>query len=90
MKTVFADAFYWIASINPGDNWHLLVKAVAAKLDQAQIVTTDEVPTEVLAFYSTRGVLMRRRAVELVRSVMSNPRMQRICNFVSRLRIETG
>jgi uncharacterized protein len=22
MKQLFADTFYWIASINPGDNWH--------------------------------------------------------------------
>ncbi len=76
MRTVFADAFYWIASINPGDNWHPLVKAIAATLDQAQIVTTDEVLTEVLAFYSTCGILMRRRAVETIKSIMSNPRIQ--------------
>ncbi len=23
MRIVFADAFYWIALINPGDDWHL-------------------------------------------------------------------
>ena len=22
MKQLFADTFYWIASINPGDDWH--------------------------------------------------------------------
>ena len=76
MRVVFADAFYWIASINPGDNWHLRIKAIAATLDQAQITTTDEVLTEVLAFYSTCGVPMRRRAVETIKSVMNNPRIQ--------------
>ena len=76
MTPVFADAFYWIASINPGDDWHTRVKAMAAIANQRHIVTTDEVLAEVLTLYATQGKLMRQRAVNLVKSVMSNPRMQ--------------
>jgi uncharacterized protein len=65
MRAVFADAFYWIASINPGDDWHSRVKSLADAMSQVQIVTTDEVLTEVLTFYATRGVVMRQRVWSL-------------------------
>lgn len=73
MKQLFADTFYWIASINPGDDWHHRAKALTATLDQIQIVTTDEVLTEVLTFFSARGRSMRLRAVQLVKGLMNNP-----------------
>jgi uncharacterized protein len=77
MKQLFADTFYWIAAINPEDNWHSRTKALTATLEQeqVQIVTTDEVLTEVLTFFSSRGGPMRRRAVKLVKGLMSNPRV---------------
>jgi hypothetical protein len=34
MKQVFADAFYWIASINPGDEWYDRTRAITATLKQ--------------------------------------------------------
>ena len=75
MKQLFADTFYWIASINPGDNWHSKARALTATLDQVQVVTTDEVLTEVLTFFSARRIPMRRRAIQLVKGVMSNPKI---------------
>jgi len=76
MKQVFADAFYWIASINPGDDWYNRTRAVTATLNQVQIVTIDEVLTEVLTFYSSHGSQMRRRTAQLVDLVMSDPKKQ--------------
>jgi uncharacterized protein len=73
MRQLFADTFYWIASINPEDDWHGRTQAFTATLDQVQIVTTDEVLTEVLTFFSARGGPMRRRAVKLVKGLMNNP-----------------
>ena len=75
MKQVFADTFYWIASINPEDDWHHKTRALTATLDQVQIVTTDEVLTEVLTFFSAHGRSMRRRAVQLVKGLMDNPKV---------------
>lgn len=75
MKQLFADTFYWIAAINPGDDWHNRVRTLTTTLNQVQIVTTDEVLTEVLTFFATRGIHMRRRAVALVKAVMSNPKI---------------
>ncbi len=76
MKQVFADTFYWIASINPGDDWYDRTRAVTATLEQVQVVTVDEVFTEVLTFYSSHGLRMRQRAAQLVDLVMSDPKKQ--------------
>ncbi|KAM3107142.1 type II toxin-antitoxin system VapC family toxin [Phormidesmis sp. 146-33] len=62
--------------MNPGDEWHSRVKTVANTLNTAQIFTTDEIFVEVLTFSSTRRTLMRKRAVELVKSTMMNPRIR--------------
>ena len=31
MKVIFADTFYWIALINPRDNWHTIALDYAKK-----------------------------------------------------------
>ena len=48
MKIIFADTFYWVALINPKDQWHQQVKLFSRFLDSTQIVTTDEILTEFL------------------------------------------
>lgn len=78
MKQVFADAFYWIASINPGDDWYARTRTVTATLKQVQIVTIDEVLTEVLTFYSSHGSPMRQRTAQLIDLVMNDPKKQTI------------
>ncbi|MEC4804209.1 MAG: hypothetical protein SAJ12_04085 [Jaaginema sp. PMC 1079.18] len=50
MRLIFADTFYWIALINQKDDWHERVILFTSTLDQVEIVTTDEVLTEVLNF----------------------------------------
>jgi uncharacterized protein len=76
MRLIFADTFYWAASINPGDNWHKKVLAVTATLNQIQIVTTDEVLIEVLNFFSSSGSFMRQNAVSLVNGITGNSNVQ--------------
>jgi len=71
MKTIFADAFYWIALINPKDEWHDKVMAIASSLDKTKIVTTEEVLNELLTFYASAGP--RQRAVALVKSIIDDP-----------------
>jgi hypothetical protein len=39
MRTVFADAFYWIALINPGDDWYLAARNISLSLYPATFVT---------------------------------------------------
>ncbi|RPI64666.1 MAG: nucleic acid-binding protein [Planctomycetaceae bacterium] len=52
---VFADAHYWIAMLNPCDQWHQQVRIVSERLGKVTIVTTDEVLTEVLNAFSGYG-----------------------------------
>ncbi len=46
MKQIFADTFYWVALINPRDNWHQRAREVTAKLENIELVTADEILVE--------------------------------------------
>jgi predicted nucleic acid-binding protein len=43
MRTVFADAGYWIALVNPDDDLHHRAKSVSASLAPLRIVTSEMV-----------------------------------------------
>ncbi len=76
MKIVFADAFYWIALINPGDDWHLAVRQISLTLYPATLITTEEVMTETLNFYASKGTQNRQRAFNALQSTFTNPSIQ--------------
>ena len=58
MKTVFADAGYWIAILNPADALRAKAATLSNALDPFQIVTSEMVFTEVLnSFLQTRKCL---------------------------------
>ena len=42
MKVIFADTFYWIALINPRDNWHTIALDYAQKYADDYLITTWE------------------------------------------------
>ena len=63
-RMLFADTFYWVALINPGDAFHARVTAFSNGLGTARLTTTDEVLTEVLNCYADldrTGAARRRR-----------------------------
>jgi predicted nucleic acid-binding protein len=76
MRTVFADAGYWIALLNPRDNLHEKAREVSISLGTFRIVTSEMVLTEVLNAFASRGELLRKAACTLVRSVRSNATSQ--------------
>jgi uncharacterized protein len=76
MKAVFADAQYWVALINHQDQSHPAAKAASQALHGAEIVTTEEVLTEMLAFFSERGRFLRQMAAATVRSIYANQNMR--------------
>jgi len=76
MRTVFADTFYWISFFNPNDVWYKQVRDVTRLLEPLQIVTTEDVLSEVLTFYSNSGLRMRRRTVELVKGILGSDDIQ--------------
>ncbi len=73
MRQVFADTFYWVALVNPGDNWYNRVLAVSNSLGTVQIVTTEEVLTEALTFYAESGSYQRQRIVNFVDNILESP-----------------
>ncbi|HLK59315.1 MAG TPA: PIN domain-containing protein [Chthonomonadaceae bacterium] len=73
MISVFADTFYWVASITPGDPWHeRTLGAVAALGQDYQIITIEEVLVEVLSAYSGQGSFLRGEAARAVRAAIAN------------------
>lgn len=76
MRTVFADTCYWIALLNPRDQTHDKAISVSKGLGQARIITTDEVLTEFLNYFGTRGAFFRGAATRLVERMQSDPAIQ--------------
>lgn len=76
MKTVFADAAYWIAMANPKDQWHNAARRARAELGDALLVTTDETLTEFLTALSKRGSNLRDRSARTVRAIIANPNVK--------------
>ncbi|MBW4443817.1 MAG: PIN domain-containing protein [Plectolyngbya sp. WJT66-NPBG17] len=70
MRQVFADTFYWIAFVDPGDTWHERVRQIFRALQPCKLITTDEVLVELLAFYSKSGTQLRQRASNLTRDIL--------------------
>jgi predicted nucleic acid-binding protein len=72
-RTLFADAFYWVALIFPRDTFHARVRSFSATLGPARLVTTDEVLTEVLNHFSHLGPIWRAKVAALVQDVRNDP-----------------
>jgi predicted nucleic acid-binding protein len=71
MRTVFADAGYWIAVLDPKDSLHSLALKVSQNLGRVRIVTSEMVLAEVLATLSSPP--LRVKAVEAIESLQSDP-----------------
>ena len=72
MRQVFADSVFLIGKLDARDPHHDSALAVEATLGDAQIVTTDIVLSEVLAFVRGKQRL-RAHAVRLVRALIEDP-----------------
>jgi predicted nucleic acid-binding protein len=72
MNRAFADTVYWVARINPRDQWHQTFRHVSG----VKLVTTDEVLDEVLAHFSAFGPVMRSRSAAIVRQILSHPSVE--------------
>ena len=73
MRRLFADAFYWIALLHAGDQWHQRVIAFTGTLTDHHLYTTDAVFDEYLAAYSARESYLRQRAAVTVRYLLASP-----------------
>jgi len=73
MPTLFADTFYWIALADFTDGAHHRALALTAERAASHIVTTDEVLTEYLTFFSDAPEPVRREAADSVEGILASP-----------------
>jgi len=73
MRTVFADAAYWIAMLNPEDERSEAATEVTRELGDIHFVTTQEVLTELLNFFAPYGPPVRRQAADAIREILTAP-----------------
>jgi predicted nucleic acid-binding protein len=59
VREVFADTFYWAAMLNPSDPDYQRAQEVGRSLEDAKIITTDEVLIELLTYFSGAGSRVR-------------------------------
>jgi uncharacterized protein len=71
-RTLSADTFYWLALIDPRDDWHRRARAVSQRYADARILTTDEVLVEVLNALSGRRPTVRQAAATNVERILGN------------------
>ena len=76
MASVFADTGYWIAVSLPGDQMHDRASAMAAAYDEATVVTTQMVLTEVLNHFFRMGPAHRLNAAQLLEDLGSSPSVE--------------
>ena len=76
MRTVFADAGYWIALLIPNDELRDLAENVARQLGSFRIVTTEMVLVEVLNFATRQGEHIRALAADKVKDWLTDPRIE--------------
>jgi uncharacterized protein len=72
MSKVFADAQYFVALINDKDQIHAAALAISQTLQGVTVVTTEEVLTEVLAFFSERSWYLRQVAAAYVDDILTD------------------
>jgi predicted nucleic acid-binding protein len=75
-RVLFADTFYWIALNYPQDTWHSRVAAWAIANSSARLITTEEILSEFLTWFSGSGMSGRAAAAGTVRDILSNPVVQ--------------
>jgi len=73
---VFADTFYWIALANAKDPFHGDAQRLTSPSERRGLVTTEEVLSEFLTWYSGQGVRWRHQVAAIVRDLFSDPAVE--------------
>ena len=67
MTEVFVDTNYWVAKVNPNDQWHERAIEAEYQLGVVHLVTTESVLIEVLNYFSSFRTPIREAAAAAVR-----------------------
>jgi predicted nucleic acid-binding protein len=78
MKTIFADAGDWIATLNSANDLRIKAVSLSNALEPFQIVTSEMVFTEVLNSFSKRESAFRQAAAQFVRQSFENPKIEAV------------
>ena len=76
MRTVFADAGYWIAKFNPRDEWYENANTITAQLGKFRIVTSQMVLVEFLTHCGGSGQELRVSAVTVLNDLTKDPNVE--------------
>ena len=77
---VFADTLYWVAILNPRDQWHRAAVEMRGMLDGIRLVTTETVLVELLNYFAESGPDPRNAAVLMVESIIEDEEVEFISN----------
>ncbi len=72
MRTVFVDTSYWIARVNPRDQWHQKAVELGSSLKDTRLITSEPVLIELLNYFSDYGPEMRQAVAQIVRRIMDD------------------
>ena len=72
MRLVFVDTLYFVARINPFDQWHARAKDALASLTFSSLITTESVLIELLNFFAAYQADMRQTVARFVRDTLGD------------------
>jgi uncharacterized protein len=70
MNRIFVDALYWVAVVNPRDQWHVRAVEVGTSVQERGLVTTELVLIELMNFFGEYGVSFRLKTARLVQALL--------------------
>ncbi len=70
---LFVDTWFWVATLNPRDAWHDFARGEAQRRFDDRLVTSEEVLSEVLAYFAEGGAFLREVATTAVRGMFRSP-----------------
>jgi predicted nucleic acid-binding protein len=76
VKTIFADTLYWIALINPKDQWSQRTLEVEDTLQAVRLITTEIVLIEFLNYFCNSGSVMRQAVGDAAQRILQNPMVE--------------
>ena len=76
MRRLFCDTVYFIAVINPKDQWHEASIEIEPLVVIHDLVTSEDVLVELLNFYAESGSYMRDIVSRYVRDLLVNPKFE--------------
>jgi predicted nucleic acid-binding protein len=72
MKAVFADTGYWVAKINPLDQWHERAIETEYEIGIVRLVTSEQIIVEVLNYFSNFSAKTKKTALDVMQAVLAS------------------